>query len=55
MPTSDIFSIYKSISQLVSWRGGSFLGSGGIVGVFEGMDLVGAELVVGRVFCCGLG
>lgn len=45
---------YKSISQLVSWRGGSFGGSGGIVGVVVGMVLVGARLSVGRVFCCGL-
>lgn len=48
------FSAYKSISQLIVWRGGSFWGSAGIVGVVWGMDLVGAGLSVGRVFCCGL-
>lgn len=51
VPASGIFLPYKSISQLIVWRGGSSGGSG----VVGGMDLVGAELVVGRVFCCGLG
>lgn len=45
------FSAYKSISQLIVWQGGSSGGSG----VVGSMDLVGAGLSVGRVFCCGLG
>ena len=51
MPASGIFLPYKSMSQLIVWRGSSSGGSG----VVGGMDLVGAELFVGRVFCCGLG
>lgn len=51
MPASGISPSYKSISQLIVWRGGSSGGSE----VVEGMVLVGARLSVGRVFCCGLG
>lgn len=42
------FSAYKSISQLIVWRGGS-----GAVG--GDMDLVGEGFSLGRGFCCCLG